>query len=137
MRSSLLHVLLVEDNPGDVLLVREGIRRCSATADVIVAYDGEQALRTLKEYNFEPHLIILDLNLPKFSGFEILEGYRAEARPPVVVFTSSENPVDKQRAIELGANDYVVKPTDLDDYVNTVRDLVDLWTVKRSPVDAV
>lgn len=69
----MLHVLLVEDNQGDVLLVREAIRSSSLDADVLVAYDGEQALRFLSQFNFKPDIVLLDLNMPKFSGLQILE----------------------------------------------------------------
>ena len=68
--SAVLHVLLIEDNTGDVLMVREAIRTSPTKADVVIAYDGEQALRFLTEFKFKPDLIILDLNVPKFNGLQ-------------------------------------------------------------------
>jgi DNA-binding response OmpR family regulator len=123
-----LHILLVEDNPGDVLLVREGIRRSSTSADVIIAYDGEQALRLLTELSFEPDFILLDLNLPRFDGFTILERYRTENGPPVVVLTGSDRDGDRKRALALGAQDYVVKPVGFDAFIDTVTSIVERWT---------
>jgi two-component system response regulator len=123
----MLHILLVEDNPPDVLMAREGIRKSSVAADVTVAYDGEQAIRLLTEQGFHPDFIILDLNLPKFSGFTILERYRTQDGPPVVVLSGSNRESDRQRALELGAQDYVVKPLGFDAYVDTVSAIVERW----------
>ena len=127
----MLHVLLVEDNPGDVLMIREAIRTSNLSADVIVAYDGEEALRVLNDYNFEPHIIFLDLNVPKFNGNEILERSSLTEKSPVVVFTSSTNPADNKRAFDLGVRDYIVKPSDLTEYLRTVRAALERWTDGR------
>src|ERR1700680_2140087 len=110
----MVHVLLIEDNPADVLMVREGMRTSAVKADVLIAYDGQQAMKFLTELNFKPDFIILDLNIPKFNGIQILERYRAKEGPPVVVFTSSINPTERKRAMELGAKEYIVKPSDVD-----------------------
>ena len=123
----MLHILLVEDNGADVLLVREAIRHSSVKADVMIAYDGEQALRLLNEFQFKPDFIILDLNIPKFSGLQILQRYRAEDGPPVVVLTSSVNPLERQRALELGVKEYLTKSTDIDEYMKTVQDALERW----------
>lgn len=123
----MLHILLVEDNPADVMLVREAVRTSNAKADILIAYDGEQALRMLSEFQFRPDFIILDLNLPKFSGLQILERYRAHEGPPVVVFTSSVNKVERERAFELGVREYLVKPSDLDEFMDTIRGAIERW----------
>jgi DNA-binding response OmpR family regulator len=123
----MLHILLVEDNPADVLMAREGIRKSSISADVTVAYDGEQAIRILTDQSFKPDFIILDLNLPKFSGFTLLERYRTEEGPPVVVLSGSDRESDRQRALELGAQQYVVKPLGFDAFVDTVTGIVERW----------
>jgi DNA-binding response OmpR family regulator len=104
-----------------VHLVREGLRVSAIPADLVIASDGEQALRFLSEFNVKPGFIILDLNLPKFSGLELLERYRADERPPVVVLSGSENPRDKTRALELGASDYILKPFDYQEFIQLVR----------------
>jgi chemotaxis family two-component system response regulator Rcp1 len=124
---SVLHVLLVEDNPSDVLLVREAIRRSSVEADVMIAYDGEQALELLEQREFKPDFILLDLNLPKFNGFEILERYHRPGRVPVLVLTGSTYGEDQIRARDLGASDYVVKPADFREFLTVVRDLIERW----------
>jgi two-component system response regulator len=123
----MLHILLVEDNPPDVLMAREGIRKSSISADVTVAYDGEQAIRILTEQSFKPDFVILDLNLPKFSGFTLLERYRTQDGPPVVVLSGSDRESDRQQALKLGAQEYVVKPLGFDAYVDTVTALVERW----------
>ena len=125
--SKMLHILLVEDNGADVLLVREAIRHSSVNADVMIAYDGEQALRLLNEFKFAPDFIILDLNVPKFNGLQILQRYRASDGPPVIVLTSSINPHERQRALELGVKEYLIKSTDIDQYMKTVQDAIERW----------
>ena len=123
----MLHVLLVEDNPGEVLLVREAIRRSSIAADVFIAYDGEQALQMLTDSSVKADLILLDLSLPNLNGFQILERYRVREGPPVVVLTCSSYPLDRERALELGAKDYVVKPLELERFMNVVVQSLQRW----------
>jgi DNA-binding response OmpR family regulator len=132
----MLHILLVEDNPADVLMVREGIRMASVKADVLIAYDGEQALRFLTEFNFKPDFILLDLNLPKFNGFAILQQYRAHGGPPIIVLTGSENPADRARAMELGVSEYIIKPTSFEAFIEAVRDAVDRWGKNTAAANA-
>ena len=121
-----LELLLVEDSPGDVLLIRQSLARESRKTNIRVALDGVQAMEILSIEGFKPDLVILDLNLPKVSGFYFLE--RCPPKIPVVAFTSSPNPQDRQRAIELGARDYVCKPMDFDEYCRAVRQMVRKWT---------
>lgn len=123
----MLHILLVEDNGGDVLLVREGIRASSVEADVIIAYDGEQALRFLSHFKLDFAFIFLDLNIPKFSGLDLLRRYNASQGPPVVVLTSSNAPNDEKVARELGAKDYIVKPLAFEEFIQTVKNAVEKW----------
>ena len=121
----MLHILLVEDNAADVLLVREAIRNSNVKADVLIAYDGEQALRLLVELKFRPDLIVLDLNVPKFNGFAILEHYRSCDGAPVMVLTCSENPEDKKRALALGAREYIIKPPSFQGFISTVQQAIE------------
>jgi chemotaxis family two-component system response regulator Rcp1 len=113
-------VLLVEDNPSDVLLIREAIQTCSVPTEVTIAYDGDQAMRVLDEHNPMPDLVILDLNLPRREGFEILRRI-TDGGPPMIVFTSSDGSEDRMRAIALGAMDYIVKPVTWDEYASAIR----------------
>ena len=123
----MLHILLVEDNPGDILLIREAIRTSPIKADVLIAYDGEQGLRMLDERGVEPDLILLDLDVPKIDGFTLLERSRNKLAVPVVVFTNSRNPKDRERALVLGAQDYVSKPIKLGDFLSTVQAVLERW----------
>src|ERR1700680_2624718 len=127
MQGNVLHILLVEDNAADVMLVREALRSCWITADVFIAYDGEQALKFLDELELKPEFVLLDLNLPKFNGYAVLEKYRERGGPPLVVFTSSEEKENKQRALALGARDYVVKPRSFQEFIGTVQGIVERW----------
>lgn len=117
-------VLLVEDNAGDALLIGQALADSPKQVHLHVARDGEQALQLLQ--GFEPDLIILDLNIPKVSGFTVLT--RHVGRAPVVVFSASENESDAERALGLGAVAYVHKPMDLEDYKTSVNQMIDKWT---------
>jgi CheY-like chemotaxis protein len=125
--SRMLHVLLVEDNPADVMLVREAVRTSPVTADLMIAYDGEQAFQVLTEFCFKPDFIFMDLTVPKLNGFEFLDHFHANQGPPVIVLTGSGDPANRQRAIDAGAKDYLVKPTDLDEFLNVVNKALVRW----------
>src|SRR5580658_4777256 len=128
----MLHVLLVEDNPADVLMVREAIRTSAVMSDVLIAYDGKQARRFLNDFHFEPDLVFLDLKVPLFNSFEFLEHVRANQGPPVVVLTASLNPEDTQHAIKAGAKEYIVKPSDMDEFLNVVRGALARWSSEEA-----
>jgi CheY-like chemotaxis protein len=129
----MLHVLLVEDNPSDVLLIREAIRTSSVPADVTIAYDGDTALRMLDDPSPAPDLIILDLNLPRVGGLELLQRHPPNGEPPpVVVFTSSHGPEERARAMALGASDYIVKPVTWDGYLDAIRGAVERWVPRAA-----
>jgi CheY-like chemotaxis protein len=120
-------VLLVEDNLGDVMLIRQTIAERGLPVKLTTAMDGEQALRILGS-GFSPALIILDLNLPKVSGLTLLERYQ-RAAPPVVVFSSSCNVDELSRAIALGARDCIRKPMDIAAYFQAVQCLIEKWAL--------
>jgi DNA-binding response OmpR family regulator len=124
----MLHVLLVEDNPADVLMVREAIRTSPVMSDVLIAYDGKQARRFLNDFHFEPDLVFLDLKVPLFNSFEFLETLGANQGPPVIILTASLNPEDTQHAIQAGAKEYIVKPSDMDEFLNVVRGALARWS---------
>ena len=120
-----LEPLLVEDSPRDVLLIRQSLARESRKTNVRVALDGVQAVEILFVEGFTLDLVILDLNLAKVSGFSYLE--QCPPKIPVVAFTSSSNPQDRQRAFELGAKDYVQKPTDVGEYRGALLEIIRRW----------
>lgn len=124
----MLHVLLIEDNPGDALLVQEAIRSSELNAVLLIAYDGEQALRLLSQPDSRPDVILLDLNIPKIAGIEILERQRASGGAPIIVLTSSANPAEKERAMNLGAKEYLQKPLELASYIETICGAIERWT---------
>jgi DNA-binding response OmpR family regulator len=125
----MLHVLLIEDNPADVWLIREAIRTSSISADVTIANDGAQALKMLDDTDPAPDLVILDLNLPKLDGLDILERHPPDGGPPpVVVFTSSRGTEERRRAMALGASDYIEKPMTWDEYLAAIRGAIEKWT---------
>lgn len=121
-----VEVLLIEDNVGDIMLIQQAIARESIPVSLHVAVDGEQAVELLTDH-FHPDLVILDLNIPKLSGLSVLERHRPDV--PVVVFTSSSSPRDHLRAMDLGAKDYVQKPTDIDEYMQQVHQIIRNWGI--------
>jgi two-component system, chemotaxis family, response regulator Rcp1 len=120
-----IELLLVEDNAGDILLIRQALAGESFPISIHVAVDGKQAIQILAARQFNPDLVILDLNIPKLAGLSVLEGIEPDV--PVVVFTSSSSPLDRQCSFELGAKDYVQKPTDLREYMRQVSQIVRTW----------
>ena len=121
----LRHIFVIEDNAGDVLLIRQILQEQQIPVRIHVARDGSQAMFMLAEGRFQPDLILLDLNLPKISGSWFLE--QSNPKVPVVVFSSSSNPADIQGSVELGAKEFVQKPTDLQEYAERVSRIVRDW----------
>jgi CheY-like chemotaxis protein len=119
-------ILLAEDNPADVYLIREALREHGVDCELRVAGDGQQVLRILSGADPGPHveppaLIILDLNLPRHDGIEILQRLREtpELRHvPVVVLTSSDSPRDRQAANRLGVTRFLRKPSNLEQFLS-------------------
>ena len=128
-------VLLVEDNPGDVELVRDALERITPATRLVVAADGAEALGMLRRESPHreaprPALVLLDLNLPKVNGREVLSALRADPRTralPVVVFTSSDAEEDVREAYDGGANTYVTKPARIGDLEHTLRVVLEYW----------
>jgi len=117
-------IVLVEDNPGDVRLVREAFYEHGLDYDLTVLADGERALRLIERLDREripcPDLLLLDIGLPKHGGFEILQRMRASeycAHVPVVILTSSNAQKDRDTAAKLGVTRYIRKPTRLDEFI--------------------
>jgi two-component system, chemotaxis family, response regulator Rcp1 len=122
-------ILVVEDNPGDVDLIQEVLGQSEEKHEITVAFDGVEALRCLRE-GPRPDLILLDLNLPKKSGREVLgeiKSTEALQKIPVVVLTSSEAESDITDAYRLHANCYVTKPVDLEEFLMAVRAIERFW----------
>jgi chemotaxis family two-component system response regulator Rcp1 len=126
-----LHLLLVEDNPGDVDLMLEVLQESQLPHHrVSVAVDGVDALDRLQRPGDVPDLVILDLNLPRKDGRTVLREMKGDERfkhVPVIILSSSGADRDLADAYELGANCFVTKPSDLDDYFATVRGIREFW----------
>ncbi len=121
-------LLLVEDNPADVRLFHEAVREHGGTVRVEVASNGEDALRRIRSR--QPDLIVLDLNLPRVTGYEVLEHVKTDPKLrhiPVIVFTTSESETDVFRAYDLHANCYLRKPADLDGYMRAIHAFESFW----------
>jgi|SRR5580658_5725105 CheY-like chemotaxis protein len=135
MNDNGLSVLLVEDDPGDVLLVREAFAERRGEDRLAVVSDGVQALAFVRaEGDYagaqRPDLVLLDLNLPRKNGREVLAEIKSDrelATIPVVVLTTSEAEEDILRSYELHANAYVTKPVDLDRFIAAVRQIDDFF----------
>lgn len=134
-RPTILHV---EDDPNDVLLISRAFRKAEVAAQIQVVNDGEQAVHYLsgndsfaqREQFPVPSLVLLDLKLPRKSGIEVLEWIRAQPglkRIPVVMLTSSKQPLDINRAYDLGVNAYLVKPVNFDALIEMVKTLDSFW----------
>ena len=137
-----IEILLVEDNPGDVRLTQEALGEAKVRNNLAVAKDGVEALSYLRrEPPFEeasrPDLILLDLNLPRKDGREVLAEIKADAnlrRLPVVVLTTSSAEKDVLESYNLYANCYITKPVDLDQFVRIVSSIEDFWlTIVKLP----
>lgn len=135
-------ILLVEDNPGDVRLTREALNENKVNNNLYVAADGVEALAFLRREGVytdapRPHLILLDLNLPRRDGREVLADIKADPKLmtiPVVVLTTSEDEADVLRSYNLHANCFITKPLDLDRFLTVVRSVEDFWfSIVRLP----
>jgi CheY-like chemotaxis protein len=114
--SNPVRILLAEDNPADVYLIEEALREHNVDFTLDVAQDGEQAMAVLTNGSAQFDVVLLDLNMPKRGGSEVLEKLRGK-RTPVIVLTSSDSPADRMQAMQLGAVHYIQKPTGLDDFL--------------------
>ena len=126
-----MHVLLVEDNPGDVRLTQEAFQEAKVPAILSVAMDGEEALAFLeKNIRSLPDLILLDLNLPKWSGKEVLQRIKNHSelkRIPVLILTTSKSEQDVMESYHLNANSYLLKPLDFDHFLEVVEKINAFW----------
>lgn len=121
-------ILIVEDNPGDVRLIKEAIKMSSLDPTLCVAYDGVEAIHFLKTRKRDgiPDVILLDLNLPKKSGVEVLQFIKRDEmlkEIPVIVLTSSQDPQDITRAYDCHANCYLTKPADFEAFADVIKAL--------------
>lgn len=137
-----IDILLVEDNPGDVRLAREALKESKVRNNIFVVEDGVEAMKFLRrqgkyEDKPRPDLILLDLNLPRKSGREVLAEVKSDdnlKRIPVCVLTVSRDEQDIIRAYNLHANCYITKPLDFEQFMNITKSIEEFWlTIVKLP----
>lgn len=137
-------ILLVDDSPGDVRLIREALRETAVAKELHVVTDGEDAMHFLRRAGRHataptPDLILLDLNLPRKDGREVLEEIKSDARLrriPVIVLTTSQDERDVRTSYDLQANCYVPKPIDYDHFASVIAAIDTFWfTIVTLPTE--
>lgn len=134
-RQKPFEILLVEDDPGDILLTREAIKESTLNINLSVVNDGAEALDFLHQQGkhtntLRPQLILLDLNLPEKDGREVLSEIKSDnglKQIPVVVLTASSAETDISKCYKLHANAYSIKPVNLDDFLSVISRTTDYW----------
>jgi two-component system response regulator len=135
-------ILLVDDNPDDVAIAKRAFTKSQIHNKVFVTEDGEEAIKFLRKegkYKDVPNagLVILDLNMPKVDGFEVLKVIKNDENLksiPVIVLTSSSRPEDIERAYKLGCNSFIVKPASFEDFIEAVMEIKRYWlTISKIP----
>jgi CheY-like chemotaxis protein len=139
-----IEILLVEDNPGDIRLTIEALRECRILNNLTIAENGEEALQILRREGLyggaaTPDLILLDLNLPRKNGHEVLADIKQEPalkHIPVVILSTSGADQDIARSYELHANCFISKPVDLEQFMAVVRSIGNFWfTIVTLPTE--
>ena len=137
-----MQILLVEDNEGDILLTLEAFKEMKVKSSVAVVKDGVEAIEFLKRQgqyadSTMPHLILLDINMPKLNGIEVLDFIKKEARLkkiPVIMLTTSSSESDISECYEKSANCFITKPLDFGKFLNVVQAIESFWfTVAQLP----
>ncbi len=132
MNDSIVRILLIEDNPGDARLTQEALREGELEHELMVEEDGDAALAYLRSQEDDalPDLVLLDLNLPRLDGRGVLAAIKADPRLrriPVVILTTSSAKRDIEAAYDLHANCYIIKPVDLDSFMDAIRAIEQFW----------
>ncbi len=134
MDKNFCHILLIEDNPMDVDLIRRAMLKADANLRMDVARDGENAIEFLKQLDESdasaPVFILLDLKLPKINGLEVLQAFKSHPRHknlPIIILTSSNETNDIMQAYSLGANSYILKPIDYDQFASSIQLIYRYW----------
>ena len=140
-----VEILIVEDNPRDAELTLRALKKNNLANSVLIAQDGAEALDFFfcrgkyeaRSISNPPKVVLLDLKLPKVSGLEVLKAVKSDKRTshiPIVIVTSSKQEPDMKEAYALGANSYVVKPVDFDQFINAMSSLGLYWLLVNEPL---
>ncbi len=125
-----IDILLIEDNPGDIELVRAAFEEARAYNHLTVINDGQEAVEFFEKGEAAPDLILLDINLPKVNGFEVLQKIRATQKGinvPVVILSSSEIELDINRSYSQYTDHFITKPVDFDKFIAVVKSIGKFW----------
>ena len=145
MNHNSVEVLLVEDNLNDAELTIRELRKNHLANNLYHAKDGQEAIDFIfatgkfigsRDLNFPPKLVLLDIQMPKINGIQVLERIKSDERTkntPVVILTSSKEDPDIQKSYALGANSYIVKPVAFEKFVESIRDLGFYWLLLNQP----
>ena len=132
--TEMVEILLIEDNKADILLMQKALVKTDLKTSITVIRNGDDAIKYLTnniiEHNNIPNLILLDLNLPKKDGFEVLKEIKSNnnlKRIPVIILTASSSKEDINKAYDMSANSYIVKPVKFRDFILVVQRLKDFW----------
>lgn len=142
-KMKLAHILLVEDNEGDILLTLDAFEECRVKTEISIARNGQEALDFLfKRGAFtevkKPDLILLDINIPIFNGHEVLQQIKADLKLkkiPVIMLTTSSDEQDLNKAYESHCNSYVKKPLDMNDFLSAILKIEAFWLQITSLAD--
>jgi CheY-like chemotaxis protein len=129
-----LNILLIEDDTIEVMKFNRVIKTLNLNHKIIIANNGEEALSILKDKEFSPDIIILDLNMPKINGIEFLQILKADEYLkyiPAIVLTTSNNHKDVLECYKIGIAGYVLKPLKYDDYVERIRKMLEYWSTNE------
>lgn len=136
------YILLVDDNEDDIDLTLRAIKQGKLTNKIVITHDGQEVLDYLfaeGDYEGEEHelpiVVLLDLNMPRVGGLDVLKRLRAEPRTeilPVVILTTSDEQIDMIRSYKLGANSFVRKPVDVENFFQAIQDLQMYWSVRNT-----
>ena len=137
MEVDIVNILLVEDNPGDIELIKTGFEEARVVNQITVISDGQEALNFINKGEEIPDIILLDINLPKVNGFEILKKIRstkASSNIPVVMLTSSDTTEDVEKSYSSRANSFITKPVDFEQFLKVIKSIECFWlTVVKLP----
>lgn len=132
-----VHILLIEDNEGDILLTKEALKEAKIKNSLSVAMDGEQALEMLRDGSCQPDMILLNINLPKMDGLELLSIIKKDDRfkmIPVIMLTTSSGEKDTLVSYKNYTNCFVTKPVDLNSFIEVVKAIESFWiSIVRVP----
>lgn len=125
-----LRILLVEDDQIEKMKFNRAIKTLNLNCEVIVASDGEKALSLLKTNEILPDIVLLDLNMPRLNGIEMLKQikhHKALLHIPVIILTTSSNPIDLLECYKAGIAGYMLKPLKYDDYISKISKIINYW----------